>query len=156
MKLFLTNLLLALAWVTLTVDITFANVLLGFVVSHVTLWIIFRHSAGKGYFLKIPLCLQFAWLFLKEVVKSCVEVAIQVVREGKQIEPAIIRLETDISSDLELMFFSSFITLTPGNVVLDYEEDTKVFYIHLLTSRSIEKNRRDLARLEKQIKRLFE
>ncbi|MEC8823846.1 MAG: Na+/H+ antiporter subunit E, partial [Pseudomonadota bacterium] len=65
------NLLLALAWVTLTGSITAMNLLAGFIFGYVALMVLQKQvPVLKGYSRRIPRLVAFLLYFLKELVKS--------------------------------------------------------------------------------------
>lgn len=71
--------------------------------------------------------------FLKELVKSCLQVALDCIRPRLTLSPAIVQLplRADIS-DAEIFLLSSLITLTPGTLTLDVAGDRSCLMIHCL------------------------
>lgn len=71
--------------------------------------------------------------FLKELVKSCLQVARDCIRPRLALSPAIIRLPLRPGiSDAEIFLLSSLITLTPGTLTLDVADDRSFLLIHTL------------------------
>lgn len=93
--------------------------------------------------------------FIKEVVLSGFEVAWDVVFSGKDIQPGIISIKTEVTSDLELVSLSGLITLTPGNLVLEYEEEKKLLYVHLINANKEEDARKSIQIFEEKVKKVF-
>jgi multicomponent Na+:H+ antiporter subunit E len=155
MKLFLTNILLAFVWLLLTAELTTKNFLFGFVICYLILWIAFRKVADHSYFTRAAGLISLAGYFIKDIVFSGFDVAYDVIRTGKSIHPGIIRIKTEASSDLEIVFLSNLITLTPGSLVLDYEEDKRLIYVHLLNIKKEKNTRNTIQTLEKKIKKVF-
>lgn len=154
MRLFLTNILLAFLWLLLSSEFTVANFFFGYLICYAVFWLAFRNTFGSRYFVKGLDLLNIIVFILKEIVLSSFRVARDVLRSA-EIEPSIISWQTNVSSDLELVVFSNIVTLTPGNLVLDYDENTKMLYIHLLNGKLEQNTTRDLAVLERKVKRLF-
>jgi multicomponent Na+:H+ antiporter subunit E len=70
------------------------------------------------------------WL-LKEIVVSAIGVMRIVLDPRLPIDPALVRVVTDLRSDLARTTFANSVTLTPGTFTVDVENG--VFVIHALT-----------------------
>ena len=155
MPLFLINILLAFVWLFLSAELNSKNFIFGFVVCYFVLWVAFRKSANSTYFQRGPAMLTLTIFFIKEVVLSGFEVAWDVVFSGKDIQPGIISIKTEVTSDLELVSLSGLITLTPGNLVLEYEEEKKLLYVHLINANKEEDARKSIQIFEEKVKKVF-
>lgn len=89
------------------------------------------------------------WL-LWQVVLSNIDVARRIWNPTLPIQPRWEKLETDVSSPLEKMMYANSITLTPGTLTTDVEDDH--FMIHSLTPEGIEDLRK--GEMQKRIKDL--
>ncbi|MBS3781046.1 MAG: Na+/H+ antiporter subunit E [Candidatus Thermoplasmatota archaeon] len=63
-----------------------------------------------------------------EMAKANLDVAYRIIT-GK-IEPAIVKIEPDLESDLGLTFLANSITLTPGTLTVDIDDKKSEMYIH--------------------------
>ncbi len=63
-----------------------------------------------------------------EMAKANVDVAYRIIT-GK-IEPGIVKIEPDLETDLGLTFLANSITLTPGTLTVDIDEEKSEMYIH--------------------------
>ena len=63
-----------------------------------------------------------------EMAKANLDVAYRVIT-GK-IEPGIVRIKPDLKTDLGITFLANSITLTPGTLTVDVDEDESELYIH--------------------------
>lgn len=66
-----------------------------------------------------------------------------------EVNPAIVKIQTNLSSDWGLSMLSNCITLTPGTITMDiYEEKIKITYmcIGLIALQMMEKRRQKLLR----------
>jgi multicomponent Na+:H+ antiporter subunit E len=75
------------------------------------------------------------------------------------IKPCIIRIPTHLESDWEITLLSNSITLTPGTLVIDFNEDENCLYVHWLymREREIEAAKREISEVyEKYLGRIFE
>lgn len=75
------------------------------------------------------------WL-LKEIVKSNLEVIRCIWQRNPAIEPRIIRIKASQKTDLFKVLYANSITMTPGTVTIEVEDDE--FTVHALTRSSRE------------------
>ena len=134
---FATILLLALAatwWVlsgyTKPLLLTLGAISLGLV-----LWMAARMrilDRETAPYLTIPQTLNyFVWLF-KEIVKANVAVVRAVMAPDLAVSPTLVKIPANGKSDLAKTMFANSITLTPGTVSVDLQEDH--ILVHALLS----------------------
>ena len=146
------NLLLALAWVTLTGSITAMNLLAGFIFGYVALMVLQKQvPVLKGYSRRIPRLVAFLLYFLKELVKSNLRVAYDIATPVWHMKPGVIAFPLRAETDMEILFVSSVISLTHGTLSLDVSDDRKVLFIHAMFLHDEEQLRNDLRELERRI-----
>jgi multicomponent Na+:H+ antiporter subunit E len=66
--------------------------------------------------------------FLVEVTKANIDVAYRVITG--RIRPGIIRVESDLKTDLGIFLLANSITLTPGTITVDIDEQTHDLFVH--------------------------
>lgn len=66
--------------------------------------------------------------FFIEMAKANIDVAYRVIT-GK-INPGIVKISPEIKTDLGITLLANSITLTPGTLCVDIDEDTNDLYIH--------------------------
>ena len=151
------SILLALAWAALQGEISLANLLMGYVVGYAILALLAwggvmpstlvsrsAHAFGLAGF--------FAW----ELVMANFRVAADVLR-GNRIEPAVVAIPLDVTSDGEILLLSMLINITPGSVTIDLSDDRRTLYVHVMHMTSAEATRREIKEgFEHRIKLLFE
>lgn len=77
--------------------------------------------------------------FFLEMAKANLDVAYRVIT-GK-IRPGIVRISPGLKSDLGLLFLANSITLTPGTLTVDVDEETNDLFIHMINiERGVERN----------------
>jgi|TARA_Y100001001_G_scaffold149408_1_gene159189 multicomponent Na+:H+ antiporter subunit E len=146
------NLLLALAWVTLTGSVTAMNLLAGLLFGYAALMVLQKQvPALKGYSRRIPRLAAFLVFFLKELVKSNLKVAYDVATPVWHMRPGVIAFPLNAETDMEILFVSSVISLTPGTLSLDVSDDRKVLFIHTMFLHDEEQLRDDLRELERRV-----
>ena len=83
-------------------------------------------------------------------------VAADVVR-GTRIEPAVVAIPLDITTDGEILLLSMLINITPGSVTIDLSDDRRSLYVHVMHMTSPDATRREIKDgFERRVKRLFE
>jgi multicomponent Na+:H+ antiporter subunit E len=131
-SLFLLNLLLALAWVALTGQFTPTNLVAGFVLSHLLLWLTQRTGEPAPYFVKARQVVSFALFFLWQMIKANVHVAARVLSPRFRMHPGVIAIPLEVQTDAEITLLANLITLTPGTLSIDVSADRKVLYVHTM------------------------
>lgn len=150
------NLLLALAWVALSGSVTAMNLLAGFIFGYIALMVLQNQiPALKGYSRRIPRVVGFLAYFLKELVKSNLRVAYDISTPVWYMKPGVIAFPLTARTDMEIMFLSSVISLTPGTLSLDVSDDRKVLFIHAMFLQDEEQLRIDLQELEHRILKIL-
>ncbi len=77
----------------------------------------------------LPLFAYWSWLG-GEIFKSNIAVTKLIMKPDLDVEPRLVRVPADQQSDLGRCVFANSITLTPGTVTVDVEEDG--FLVHAL------------------------
>ena len=134
MSLFLLNLLLAIAWAALTGQFTLAGLAIGFGVGFVVLWMIqplFEHRGGS-YFLRVWRWIKLLVLFHYELFVSSVQVAWDVLTPRHRARPGIIAIPLRAKGEAEVLLVTNLISLTPGTLSLDVNEDCNTLVIHAM------------------------
>ena len=70
--------------------------------------------------------LKFIW----EMIKANVHVAYLVIHPNVPIKPGIVKIKTTLTKDAAITVLTNSITLTPGTLTVDINEDTKEIYVH--------------------------
>src|SRR5215203_5178561 len=100
----------------------------------------------------LELAVFFAWQLLIANLK----VAADVVRPRTSIQPAVVAIPLDISSDGEILLLSMLINITPGSVTLDLSEDRRTLYVHVMHMTTAQATRREIKDgFEHRVKLLF-
>ncbi|MDX1388879.1 MAG: Na+/H+ antiporter subunit E [Acidobacteriota bacterium] len=132
MNAFLLNLVLAIVWALLAGSIDLANLVVGFVLGFILLWLVKPMLGGTGYFRRIPEAVRFVAFFVKELVIANVMVARDVLAVRPKRRPGVVAVPLDAKTDTEITLLSIVVLLTPGTLVIDVSEDRRVMYIHAM------------------------
>jgi multicomponent Na+:H+ antiporter subunit E len=74
--------------------------------------------------------LYYVPLFIWECIKANIDVAYRVCHPDLPINPGIVKVKTTLKSDTGLTFLANSITLTPGTMSVDIDEENGFLYIH--------------------------
>ena len=100
----------------------------------------------------LRLAVFFAW----ELLVANFRVAADVLG-GNRIEPAVVAIPLDVTSDGEILLLAMLINITPGSVTIDLSNDRRTLYVHVMHMKSPEQTRREIKDgFERRIKLLFE
>lgn len=101
------------------------------------------------------------WIFVftYECIKANIEVACMVLNPRLPINPGIVKVRTILKSDTGLTFLANFITLTPGTLAVDVNQQEGVLYIHWINVRAQgeqDASRIIVSKFERILKEVFE
>jgi len=133
MPVFALNIILMLAWVIVTADLSELNLIQGFVLGWAVLWLI-KPVLGNtsGYFKKPLLLADLTLYFLYKLFVSSLRVAWDVVTPWETSNPGIVSLPLDVETEIQILLLSNLISLTPGSLSLDISEDRKTLFLHVM------------------------
>jgi len=129
------SVIMALVWATATGAFTLPNLLLGFVFALAALWLV-RFRLGRAPIAaRAGRILGLAGLFLWELLKSAISVALLVLTPNlkARLRPGFIAFPLTAKSDVEITLLANLITLTPGTLSVDVSADRSVLYIHAIS-----------------------
>ena len=151
------SILLALSWAALQGEITLVNLVIGYTVGYAILALLARGGVMPSTLVArtvhaSSLAAFFAW----ELLLANFRVAADVLR-GNRIEPAVVAIPLDVTSDGEILLLSMLINITPGSVTIDLSDDRRTLYVHVMHMKTAEETRREIKDgLERRVRLLFE
>ena len=99
--------------------------------------------------------LRLAAFFAWELLLANFRVAADVLR-GNRMEPAVVAIPLDVTSDGEILLLSMLINITPGSVTIDLSDDRRTLYVHVMHMKSAAETRREIKDgFERRVKLLF-
>jgi multicomponent Na+:H+ antiporter subunit E len=119
-------------WMILVYTFQYQEVIVGLGVALLTTVIFGRHLPLQPAKLLNPV--RWFWLlvyipvFAYMCLKANIDVALRVLSPGLLIKPGIVKIRTQLKSDIARVFLANSITLTPGTMTVEIKED--VLYIH--------------------------
>lgn len=144
MSLLFSNVLLAMTWAAMTGSFTLPNLLVGFALGYLALWMLKPLLGENAYYSKFPKTIAFLLYFLKEIVKSSLRVAWDVVTPTHYNRPGIVAIPLAAKTDLEITLLANLVSLTPGTLSLDVSPDRRTLYIHAMFAENPDEIRRDI------------
>ncbi len=148
-------------WFGLTFKFTLAYLIIGIIISLLTTIVFGKHflKDWKKFFnpLRYFWILIYIPVFLWECIKANFDVAYRVLHPGLPIKPGIVKVKTNLKTDIAKVFLANSITMTPGTLAVDLIDDT--LYIHWVnvTSKNPEVyTKKIVGRFEKFLRRIFE
>ena len=151
------SILLALAWAALQGEVTLANLVAGYIVGYGILLLLARGGVMPSTLVSrtvhaVRLGVFFAW----ELLVANFRVAADVLW-GNRIEPAVVAIPLDVTSDGEILLLSMLINITPGSVTIDLSDDRRTLYVHVMHMKNADETRREIKDgFERRVKLLFE
>jgi len=152
-----------LIWTFLTWPLDFAHLLVGILVSGFVSFMtgdmfvkrphVFKHASRYLWFL------YYVPLFIWECIKANIDVAYRVAHPDLPINPGIVKVKTTLKSDTALTFLANSITLTPGTMSVDIDEENGFLYIHWIDvkDKDVQKATEIIVkRFEDILRRIFE
>lgn len=150
-------LVLALAWVALTGEVSLGNLLEGAVLSALLLVLLGRPPRRVLRLERLPKALGLLLYFLKELLLANAAVARSVLSPASALSPGIVAVPLDLTSDAGIATLANLITLTPGTLSIDVSEDRRTLYVHALHVGDPEAFRREVkGGFERRVKEVFE
>ena len=152
MKLFLSNIILALLWALLSGEISQFSLITGFVLGYWVLGMMATKASVKSYFKKVRQTVAFALEFLKDLAVSTYRVVYDILTPTHYMKPGVIAFPMEAKTDAEITMLANVITLTPGTLSLDVSEDRETLYIHAMYIDDPDELRREIREgLEKKL-----
>lgn len=147
MHFFALNLVLAIVWLFLTGAFTTANLLFGLVIGFAVLGLAQPYLGSGGYIGSVRCFFRLLRVFLKEIVVANFHLARDLLRKDLPFTPGFIRFDTEGRlSRAQLAVLANMISLTPGTLSMDTDEEGRVLYIHSVYARDPDATRADFMR----------
>jgi multisubunit Na+/H+ antiporter MnhE subunit len=98
--------------------------------------------------------LEFLVFYLYKLVESNLIIAYDILTPKMRGNPVFLRVPLFLESNLGLLLFSNLISMTPGTLSIDIDENRKILLVHVLYSKGEDKMQEEFKRLQKKISRL--
>ena len=153
----LLNVLLALAWVALTGQLTPLNFGFGFAVGYLLLWLVGRNGPQVAYFRKVWQIIRFSAFFLWQLILANLRVTYEILTPPHTMRPAVVAVPLDVKQPAAVTLLANLITLTPGTLSLDVTPNGDVLYVHAMHVQDADAFRTEIKTgFERYVKEIFE
>jgi len=132
MRQFLLHLGLAAAWGALMGSFDAVTLTAGLVVGYLVLWTVQPALVPSAYVGGVKRAVVFATLYVVDLVRSSLRVAVDVCRPRLDVCPGVIGLPLQTKTDAEITVLANLISLTPGTLSLDVSPDRRILYVHAM------------------------
>lgn len=116
---------LLFVWVLLTGTLNIQELAVGVLVAAGTAAISIKHLSMLDDVVLTPLLplhlARYFFSFFKALIVANLDVARRVILPGMNIRPAVVRVHTELQSDLGKLWLANSITLTPGTLTVDLD-----------------------------------
>ena len=149
--LFFLNIFLAVIYVALTGYVNEWNFLLGFVLGFLIIALYSRALLGRSYAGKFLRLFSFAGFFIRILIRANLQVAWEVLTPRHKMTPRIVRYPVPELTDVQITTLANAISLTPGTLTCDVDNDQRVLYIHAMYARDRDEVIRSLDELKHRL-----
>jgi multicomponent Na+:H+ antiporter subunit E len=98
---------------------------------------------------------KLVWYYTYEMIACNVMMARDVLKPSPQLSPAIFSLEVPGLGPAGTTLLANLITLTPGSLVIDFDADREILYVHTIYAQDVDSMKRDYRRFARQVFRLM-
>jgi multicomponent Na+:H+ antiporter subunit E len=123
---------LMIIWILINNSLDLEILGVGFILSLSLAFIFGRRTDVLDEFKFTPKAFYYTGVYLVvffwDLVKSNLDVALRVLKPSLPINPGIVKTKTILKSKMARMILTNSITLTPGTLTVDIEDD--ILYIH--------------------------
>lgn len=153
----LTSILLALVWAALQGEISLTNLVVGYVLGYAILTLLARGGVVSPTLgARSVHAISLAGFFARELLIANFRVAGDVLR-GNRMEPAVVGIPLDVTTDGEILLLSMLINITPGSVTIDLSDDRRTLYVHVMHMKTADETRREIKDgFERRVRLLFQ
>lgn len=80
----------------------------------------------------IPPAMAYLFAFVSELLVANLDVAYRVLSPSMPIDPEVIEVPLRVESDAGITTIANSITMTPGTLTMDYDEERNALYVHAI------------------------
>lgn len=129
---FLLNVLLSLLWAAFNGNFAPSTLGVGFVIGYVVLYVARPALAPSGYHKQLWRAITFFVVYVRDIFVASFRVAYDVLTPTMYMNPGVVGVPLDVTTDLEIAVLANLVSLTPGTLSLDVSSDHSVLYIHAM------------------------
>lgn len=109
------------------------------------------------YIRKAWLFFVFLLFYLKEMVKANLQLARDILSPKMRMHPGIVKVHTNAKNSRQILALFNLVTMTPGSLCLDVNDDHSCIFIHGLYVKSHDEFEKEIIEgIEKKMLEVFE
>jgi multicomponent Na+:H+ antiporter subunit E len=145
MRIFVSNLALAVLWMAISGVWSALGFFVGFVIGALIVSILPSNGKSPRYGIRLFRIGKLFAVFLKELSLSVYRVARLVLSPEMKFTPGIFLFPLTVTSDFEIALLANLVTLTPGTLTVDVTDDRKSLLVHAVDCPDPDAARKDIA-----------
>lgn len=138
MRFVLTAIIMFVFWIFLSGEFSFILLLTGIIssllVSYISHDLLIGNGDMKLGFIRTIRFIKFLPWLLWQIVLANIDLAIRTLHPKMPINPMLINFKNNLKTDLGMVILANSITLTPGTVTIDVNEND--FFIHVISEKA--------------------
>jgi multicomponent Na+:H+ antiporter subunit E len=134
------NLLLALIWIWLTGRFTFQNLLFGFALGYLALALLRPARSTEIYVRGVWGIVRLVTIYWYELTMASLHLARDILRRDSAIRGGFFRFDASDLSPTKTVVLSNLLSLTPGTLTVDVDDDGNSLYIHTVYANDLERS----------------
>ena len=147
-------------WLALTGTLKWEEIIAGLVISALAAALGWKRFSQVGLSALTPKKVIFFLLYIPvffwAMIKANLDVAYRVIHPRMPINPGIVLIKTDLKSDSGKLVLANSITLTPGTLTMDVEDDNMlIHWINVKSTDTKETTRMISEKFERFLKVIF-
>ena len=127
--------LLTLIWCGFSNNFSIPTITIGFIIAGVIVIIMNRRDSVKIQVNPLVLA-ELILLTFYELIKSSIEVALEVLNFSKKRQPEIIEIPLACKNNFQKTILTNLISLTPGTLSIDLTSDKSSLLVHVMFAKS--------------------
>ncbi len=140
------NVMMAFVWVFLFAEFTLLGLLVGFVIGYFAILVSRPILGGEEYVRALPGVFRLLAVFLFELGKANIELAREVLRPVPRLSSGFVAFQPPNLSPTETVLLANMISLTPGTLSVDVDQEAKTIYVHSIYADDPDGLKRDFCR----------
>ena len=138
MRFVLTAIIMFVFWIFLSGEFSFILLLSGIIssllVSYISHDLLIGNGDMKLGFIRTIRFIKFLPWLLWQIVLANIDLALRTLHPKMPINPMLINFKNNLKTDLGMVILANSITLTPGTVTIDVNEND--FFIHVISEKA--------------------
>lgn len=98
----------------------------------------------------------FVGFYLGKLLKANIFIAYDILTPKMMINPGFTKIRLELNSDFGLLLLSNLVSMTPGTLSMDIDQERKYLHVNLLYMDRKEATEQEIVQIMQKIKRITE